>query len=380
MGADPGPKLTPAVPESAGAKRGESEPTVGLRLDTSADSAASARPSVASGTAAEGAVASEQPSSEPEAASAKEGVQAASTAAAATAEARAAAMGAGAAAEGTGRGDGEPPSGNPKKPLLAAAGIAGVVLLAVPLLIFATDDSKPKKDRVAVAAKSGTALQDDVEYAPRGNYAPAKPTPVASSAKPSAKARKPAPQISVPAPPVDAPAESAPKPKAVVEPKPPKPAPNTAALAVSKLAAASGGRHICYRAYVAGTGWQAPVCDGATAGTDGRAIKALNIAVAGTNGTNANAAYQGAGFTTPWKGVGNGSDLVIGTASKSARNMSGFAINVNRGNGGNICQDAYVSGKGWLGLGCDTAETTNKFVFGGDVSKERALEAVRFTV
>ncbi|MDH6628274.1 hypothetical protein M2271_006106 [Streptomyces sp. LBL] len=392
VGADPGPTLSPAVPESTGAKRGESEATARLRPDTSAEGAASARPSVTSGAAAEGAAASEQRLSEPAAASASEGTQAASAAAAATPEARAAAMGAGAATDGAGRSDGEPPSGNPKKSLLAAAGIAGVVLLAVPLLIFATDDSKPKKDKVSVAAKSDTVLQDDVEYAPRGNYAPAKPTPKPSSAKPTPKAQKPAPPISVPAPPFKASVKSAPpvkpkpkpKPKTqapVVEPAPPKPAPNTAALAVSKLAASSGGRHICYRAYMADTGWQAPVCDGATAGVEGqnRAIKALNIAVSDTNGTAASPFIQGAGWTVPWKGVGNGGDLVIGDPRQSAPNMGGFAINVDNGASG-VCQNAHVSESGWLGLGCDTRESPNNYIFGGDVSTERALEAVRFTV
>lgn len=374
VGADPGPTLTPAVPESTGTTRGEGEPTARSRPDTSPDGAASARPGVTSGAAGEGAAASRQRLSEPEAASGNEGAQAASAAAAAAPEARATAMGAGAAAGGTGRGDDEPPSGDPKKPLLAAAGIAGVILLAVPLMIWATDDSEPKKDKVAATAQSDTVLDDEVEHAPRGNYAPAKPTPEPSRAKPTRKAQKPA------APGAKS-VKSTPKAKPKANaPAPPRTAPNTAALAVQRLATSSGGRHICYRAYVADIGWQAPVCDGAMAGTgQGRPIKALNIAVSGTNGVDANESSQGAGFTTPWQGVGNGGDLVIGTAKQSAPNMSGFAITVDKG-GGNICQNTQVSGSGWLGLGCDTAETSERIIFGGDVTNERALEAVRFTV
>ncbi|MFE5923241.1 hypothetical protein [Streptomyces sp. NPDC056468] len=377
MGADPGPTLTPAVPESTGTTRGEGEPTARSRPHTSPDGAASARPGMTSGAAGEGAAASRQRLSEPEAASGNEGAQAASAAAAAAPEARATAMGAGAAAGGTGRGDDEPPTGNPKKPLLAAAGIAGVILLAVPLMIWATDDSEPKKDKLAATVQSDTVLDDEVESAPRGNYAPATPTPEPSSAKPTRKAQKPAAPSFVPPPQGPKSVKSTPKANA---PAPPRTAPNTAALAVQRLATSSGGRHICYRAYVADIGWQVPVCDGAIAGTgQGRPIKALNIAVSGTNGVQANESSQGAGWTTPWQGVGNGDDLVIGTAKQSAPNMSGFAINVDKGDG-NICQNTQVSGSGWRGLVCDTAETAERFIFGGDVTKERALEAVRFTV
>lgn len=45
----------------------------------------------------------------------------------------------------------------------------------------------------------------------------------------------------------------------------------TAATAVTRLAADDPGvRHICYRAYETGEGWQKPVCDGALAGTVGQ--------------------------------------------------------------------------------------------------------------
>ncbi|CAM5649858.1 Hydrophobic W protein OS=Streptomyces fumanus OX=67302 GN=GCM10018772_05510 PE=4 SV=1 [Streptomyces fumanus] len=66
-------------------------------------------------------------------------------------------------------------------------------------------------------------------------------------------------------------------PKATVTVRPPKatktvtakPPAETAATAVNQLAKKNPGRHVCYRAYVSGRGWQKPVCDGAAAGTPG---------------------------------------------------------------------------------------------------------------
>ncbi|WP_257232361.1 RICIN domain-containing protein [Streptomyces sp. Rer75] len=78
-----------------------------------------------------------------------------------------------------------PDSGNPKKPLLAAADIAGAILVAVPLLIWATAGSDEKKDKVAVAAKTDTALDDESLEAPSAEYAPDEPSPDPTSAKPS---------------------------------------------------------------------------------------------------------------------------------------------------------------------------------------------------
>ncbi|MEU3459437.1 hypothetical protein ABZ721_05695 [Streptomyces sp. NPDC006733] len=293
-------------------------------------------------------------------------------------------MGAGVHGGGTARGDGEPLSGNPKKPLLAAAGLAGVVLLAVPLLIWATDDSEQKKDTVSVAANSDTLLDNESAEAPQREYAPSKPLPAPTSAKPSVAA-KPSPTTPSPvaAPPSSAPgAPAAPQRKAApgqsapVRQQAPKPTPNTAALAVQRLAAASPGRHICYRALVTGIGWQTPVCDGATAGTEGqsRPIKALNIAVSGTRGTSANEFIQKDGWTTKWEGVVDGIDLSIGSAAKNAPNLSGFAIAVGDGV---VCQTASVRNGGWLGLGCDKP---GGYIFGGSLDKDRWLEAVRFTV
>jgi hypothetical protein len=154
---------------------------------------------------------------------------------------------------------------------------------------------------------------------------------------------------------------------------------NTAAVAVQRLDAQSPGRHICYRAYETGTGWQDPVCDGVMAGTVGesRPIKALNIAVSGTNGTAANGYIKDVGYVSPtWTSVANGVDLVIGTPKQSALNMLGFVINVGSDV---ICQNAHVHNQGWLGLQCDKPEP-NSYTFGGTLDNKLWLEAVRFTV
>ncbi|WAU82102.1 hypothetical protein O1Q96_21370 [Streptomyces sp. Qhu-G9] len=381
--------LAPATPSPTNGARGEGEGTGRSRPDTSTGGTASApsRPGTTSGAAEEeagsAAAASRARTSEPEAGATSGRTRTVSAAAAAVPEGEAAASAGEASGAGDARGGDEPPSGHPKKPLLAAAGIAGAVLLVVPLLIWATDDSE-KKDKVA-AAGSDTVLGDDSLAVPKGDYAPAEPTPEPTSPKPSAKVKAKAKQPS-PVPTPEPPPKQQQKKKSdsgagQVKQEAPKAPPNTAALAVQRLATASPGRHICYRAYMTGTGWQAPVCDGATAGLEGqgRAIKALNIAVSDTNGVDASPFFQGAGWTVPWKGVGNGSDLVIGNAKQSAPNMGGFAINVGKDRG-NICQNTQVSGSGWLGLGCDNPQTANNYIFGGDVTKERALEAVKFTV
>ncbi len=386
--ADPGPTSTSATPQPAKAARGEGEATARPRPDTSAGGAASAPSGTTGGSTEEekeaGAAASRQRSSQPEAESASARPQAASAGAVAAPVARAAAVAGVPLVGGTARGKGELSSGNPKKPLLAAAGIAGVVLLAVPLLIWATNDSEREKDTVSVSAESDTVLGGASADAPRGDYVPARPTPPSTSAKPSAKAKPKAKKpssvperpSSVPVPPPAPPQKKSPSGTGQTKQQAPKPTPNTAALAVQRLAAASPGRHICYRAYVTGIGWQAPVCDGATAGTEGqnRPIKALNVAVSGTKGTSANEFIQEAGWTTAWTGAVDGVDLSIGSARKDAPNMSGFAIAVNDGV---VCQNAWVRDGGWLGMGCDTP---GKYIFGGSLDKDRWLEAVRFTV
>ncbi|MET8095691.1 hypothetical protein ABZV29_04355 [Streptomyces sp. NPDC005236] len=165
-----------------------------------------------------------------------------------------------------------------------------------------------------------------------------------------------------------------------------KPAQDTAATAVSRLARNDpSGRHICYRAYVSGQGWQKPVCDGTMAGTSGRnsPIKALNIAVSGSGGSAANAfvhdpaSSDGRGKWEPqWTAViADGRNNYIGSTKKSAPVMSGFAINIGSGR---ICQTAKVHGFDWGAQGC--ADARPGYVFGGALENARWLEAVKFTV
>lgn len=81
-------------------------------------------------------------------------------------------------------GDGD--SGKPKKPFLAAAAIAGVVLAAVPLLIFATgksDDSEKKN--TAAAVNVGTPVDEASNDAPPAQYVPDKPKNDRITPKPS---------------------------------------------------------------------------------------------------------------------------------------------------------------------------------------------------
>ncbi|MFF4537705.1 hypothetical protein [Streptomyces aureus] len=165
-----------------------------------------------------------------------------------------------------------------------------------------------------------------------------------------------------------------------------KPAQDTAATAVNRLARNDpSGRHVCYRAYVSGQGWQKPVCDGTMAGTSGRnsPIKALNIAVSGSGGSAANAfvhnpdSTDGRGTWEPaWTAViADGGNNYIGSTKKSAPVMSGFAINIGSGR---VCQTAKVHGFDWGAQGC--ADARPGYVFGGALENDRWLEAVRFTV
>jgi hypothetical protein len=165
-----------------------------------------------------------------------------------------------------------------------------------------------------------------------------------------------------------------------------RPAAESAAIAVNRLAENDPGRHICYRAYVYGRGWQKPVCDGTVAGTTGqdRPVKALNIAVRGTGGVAANAfvhnpdSTDGKGIWKPqWTpNTDDGKNIVIGSTKKGAPNMLGFAINI--GSGGQICQLASVRTAGWQQMGC--ANPRPELTFGGTLSNDLWLEAVKFTV
>ncbi len=66
-------------------------------------------------------------------------------------------------ARGAGRESGDGAPGRPKAPVLAAAGIAGVILLAVPLLVMAGDDRDERPGGRADAAADSRALLDGQE-------------------------------------------------------------------------------------------------------------------------------------------------------------------------------------------------------------------------
>ncbi|WP_109004679.1 hydrolase [Streptomyces rishiriensis] len=164
------------------------------------------------------------------------------------------------------------------------------------------------------------------------------------------------------------------------ESKPPaKPKQETAAVAVNKLAARSDGRHICYRAYVEDKGWQDPVCDGAIAGTTGKAlgIKALNIATARTGGVTGNAAHVDGGWLTgdKWSKASDGVDMYMGSSKPAVAVMEGFTIKTMEGS---VCQNPHIKDRGWLGNGCTKP---GDWIYGGSPMQDRLqLEAVRFTV
>ena len=192
--ADPGRILAPAEPPAVGAARGEGEETARSRPDTPSVGATDATVPASSGTtggtrekgSSAGAASSRQQAEAAEQEAAEDAHEQAAPAVAPEAEAQAvtlAAAGGASSGGGTPRGGGEPPSGNQKKPLLAAAGIAGTVLLAVPLLIWATDNSDRKSDKSSVAAESDTLLDDKALDARQGSYAPTEPTTKPTNAK-----------------------------------------------------------------------------------------------------------------------------------------------------------------------------------------------------
>ncbi|MFI1187400.1 RICIN domain-containing protein [Streptomyces californicus] len=101
------------------------------------------------------------------------------------------ASGSTATATGTGDGGGartqegdEPPGSRPRKPMLAAAGIVGALLIAVPFLLAGQDDRKPERTRTENAA--GTVLDSERPPVPE-TYTSQTPAP---SPTPSKKEKK----------------------------------------------------------------------------------------------------------------------------------------------------------------------------------------------
>ncbi|MCO5994334.1 RICIN domain-containing protein [Actinoallomurus rhizosphaericola] len=80
----------------------------------------------------------------------------------------------------------EMPPDRPRKPVLAAVAIGGVVLLAIPILLVGRGSHDGRRERTTAAADR--VMTGDGQAAP-GAYVPASPTPTASpSASPSASA------------------------------------------------------------------------------------------------------------------------------------------------------------------------------------------------
>ncbi|MDO0933011.1 hypothetical protein QQY66_15415 [Streptomyces sp. DG2A-72] len=267
-------------------------------------------------------------------------------------------------------------------------GGALTVVVAVGLTLVGSDVFTPDDS-------SGVVTAETIPTSPAPSLTPSPtptPTPTRTKSTPTAEAVVQAPPpVVTPEPSSAAPVASAPaagtRSGGDVTKEVTKPRVRTAAVAVQALATRDPGRHICYRAYVENLGWQAAVCDGATAGTvgQGRPIKALNIAVSGTNGTAATAFVHNPGSTDgkghyngPWKGAVDGIDNYIGSGKNSAPDMLGFAINVGESTSV-ICQTSHVHNEGWHGMGCDEPGGEN-LIFGGTLNNDLWLEAVKFTV
>ncbi|MFH8533993.1 hypothetical protein ACH4GE_36965 [Streptomyces tendae] len=279
----------------------------------------------------------------------------------------------------------EPPSGNPKKPLRAAAGMAGAVLLAVPLLIWASssDDERPQvNDDITVANGSETLIGEPMEP-PKSDYAPAEPAASASpSSKASAKEAQTEPKAQArkavePSATPDVGARTNVGAPATREPAKLTPARITAAQAVQQLSTSSPGRHICYQVRVKEGGWLTPSCDGANAGEAGKPVIGIKFAVSDANGVKANEHFQQDGWVDGWTGQVNGLDLAIGSADKGVTPLNGFTISVGSGN---VCQKASTGGVGgdWHTMRCSDAD--KRWVYGGSTQSDEWLEVISLTV
>jgi len=83
----------------------------------------------------------------------------------------------------TGTGGDEPPSGRPTKALLAAAGIGGALLIAVPLLIIGAHREDETKPAAVAEQKSDRVLPPDDGRSRPGVYAPKSPEAEKKKAK-----------------------------------------------------------------------------------------------------------------------------------------------------------------------------------------------------
>ncbi|MHC3475685.1 hydrolase, partial [Streptomyces sp. 7R007] len=165
-----------------------------------------------------------------------------------------------------------------------------------------------------------------------------------------------------------------------------KPKAETAATAVNRLAKDDpGGRHVCYRAFVQGKGWQKPVCDGTVSGTvgQGRPIKALNVAVYGVQGSAGNAMVYNPDSTNgqgTWKPnwtpiVADGKDNYIGGTKQDTPYFVTFVWNVGSGQ---ACNMVKISGLDWKAQSCNNARPDLNTA--GDFDNSRFIEAIKLTV
>jgi hypothetical protein len=165
-----------------------------------------------------------------------------------------------------------------------------------------------------------------------------------------------------------------------------KPKADTAATAVNRLAASDpGGRHVCYRAFVQDEGWQKPVCDGTVGGTVGqaRAIKALNVAVYGVQGSAGSAmvhddqSTNGQGRWLPsWTAIkADGKDNYIGSTKKDAPFLVTFVWNVGSGQ---ACNVVKVRDQDWRDQSCNNARPDLNTA--GAFDNSRWIEAIKLTV
>ncbi|MFE9723636.1 hydrogenase expression protein HypA [Streptomyces sp. NPDC005794] len=387
-------------PESVGSESEALEGAdAGTRTAERAGTAGAAAP--APGTGAGRGIGAPEPSAEetPEPASVNSGETTAASASEASASDPAAAHAttrtvggspgvavAAAAADSGGAGTrtaGELLGSRPKKPILAAAAIIGVLLVSVPFLVMGQDDRKPEKDRTQNAA--GTVLGTERSEPPE-TYTSKSPSPSVTPSKEQEKEKeKEKPSEPPAAKPVMVPPPAKPerKPTATVTAKAP---PNTAASALSSLAEGDpDGRHICYRVFVSGSGWQTPVCDGTMAGTagQGKQITALNIAVWNVGGSSANALLHDQGSTSgnakwapSWTAlVADGKNNYIGSSEKGAPFLTGFAMNVGKGS---VCHTARMGDGGWGPQFCKNSRP--EYMFVGTTDNKRWFEAVKLTV
>ncbi|MEV6509129.1 hypothetical protein AB0M61_23810 [Streptomyces sp. NPDC051642] len=276
------------------------------------------------------------------------------------------------------------------KPLVVGpVALAVAALVIVPLVILGSgapdDGGRQKQTARSGAETSGTPLAEETAPTDSASASTLLPPPSAtasSSAKPKTSKGAKAPKsgggtgglagvtVTVTAKP----------PRATVTAKP---AQDTAATAVNRLHRSDpSGRHICYRAYLSGQGWQKPVCDGTLAGTTSgtHPIQALNIAEYGGAGSAANAfvhnpaSTNGQGKWEPqWTAVmGDGKNNYIGSTKSGAPYMTGFAINIGSGQ---VCRSAIVHGYDWGSADC--AQPRPGYIFGGTLENTRWLEAVK---